>query len=71
LNDYLEEVLAHFAFDDGTIPALYGDAIFANRAAMVARPKKKARMKSNSLLALHRRLSTVRIKEEHVFAFSM
>jgi hypothetical protein len=69
LNPYLENILIPYAFDNGQLPALwYGDAIFANRPAMIGRPKKKQSTSDPELQVLHRRLATLRMKEEHVFA---
>jgi hypothetical protein len=41
LNDYLEEILEPFAFENLLLLAIYGDSIFANRAGIVGRPKKR------------------------------
>jgi hypothetical protein len=68
LNPFLEEILTPYAFADGQLPALYGDAIFHNRLAMIGCPNKKQSKSDPELHLLHRRLASLRMKEEHVFA---
>jgi hypothetical protein len=67
LNAVLEKNLAPFAFANGLLPAIYGDAIFKNRAIIVARPNKVAMLADDDLSTLHRRMASLRISIEHLF----
>ncbi len=67
LNAVLEAILTPFAFLNGLLPCLYGDAIFKNRACIVARPCKVAMLADDDLSTLHRRMAALRMSIEHLF----